>query len=138
MPYSRATWEECMKVLIAVLASLVASFSLAGDVLESPVSSASSTSATHQVTFTLGSLGFLQDVVLKSYCTNTGTVTLVSSTLGVTNTLGTLESTATSQARITGSYPVQRGDIIKVVYANSTALSTNQSQLSCWFKDVVR
>lgn len=127
-----------MKMLAAALSSFLALSAFAGDVLESPVSSASSTSATHRVTFTLGSLGFLQDVVLKSYCTNTGTVTLVSTTLGVTNTLGTLESTATSQGRITGSYPVQRGDVIQVAYANSTALSTNQNQLSCWFKNVTK
>ena len=127
-----------MKILAPVLSSFLAISAFAGDVLELPVSSASSTSATHRVTFTLGNVGYLQDVVLKSYRTNTGTVTLVSSTLGVTNTLGTLEVTASSQGRITGEYPVQRGDYVQVVYANSTALSTNQNQLSCWFDNITK
>lgn len=128
-----------MKVLIAVLASLVASFSLAGDVLELPVSSTASTSDTHQVTFTLGTVGFLQDVVLKSYAgVNTGTVTIVNDTIGMTNTLGVFAFTPTSQPRITNSFPVQRGDYVKVVYTASTALSTNLNKLTCWFKDVVR
>lgn len=128
-----------MKVLIALLVSLVASFAFAGDVLELPVSSTASTSATHQVTFTLGTVGFLQDVVLKSYAgSNTGTVTIVNDTIGMTNTLGVFAFTPTSQPRITNSFPVQRGDYIKVVYSASQTNATSLNKLTCWFKDVVR
>ena len=129
-----------MKMLAAVLSSFLALSAFAGDVLELPVSSAASTSATHRVTFTLGTVGFLQDVVFKSYAgVNTGTVTVVNSAIGETNTLGAFTFTSTFQPRITNSYPMQNGDYVQVVY--TAAVTTNATYLnkaSCWFKNVTR
>ena len=127
-----------MKMLAAALSSFLALSAFAGDVLEKPVSSAATTAATHRVTFTLGSLGFLQDVVLKSYTANTGTVTIVNDTIGMTNTLGVFAFTDTFQPRITNSFPMQRGDYVQVVYTANTALATNLNKLTCWFKNVTK
>jgi len=128
-----------MKMLATVLLSFLTLSAFAGDVLELPVSSADNTAATHRVTFTLGKVGFLQDVVLKSWQTNTGTVTIVNSAIGETNTLGAFTFTSTFQPRITNSYPMQNGDYVQVVY--TAAVATNATYLnkaSCWFKNVTR
>ena len=128
-----------MKMLAAALSSFLALSAFAGDVLEKPVSSAATTAATHRVTFTLGSLGFLQDVVLKSWQTNTGTVTIVNSAIGETNTLGSFTFTSTFQPRITNSYPMQNGDYVQVVYTAAVATNaTYLNKVSCWFKNVTK
>jgi len=127
-----------MKMLATVLSSFLALSAFAGDVLELPVSSAASTAATHRVTFTLGTVGFLQDVVLNSYAANTGTVTIVNDSIGMTNTLGVFAFTYMFQPRITNSFPVQRGDYVQVVYTANTALATNLNKATCWFKNVTR
>ncbi len=122
-------------LLVATLASFLTLTATAQDKLELPVT-ASGTSGTVQVTFTLGTLGFLQDVSLKSYCANTGTVTIVDSTLGHTNTIGALAFTGTSQTRISAAWPVQRGDVISVAFT-AASVGTN-STVSCWFKNVIK
>jgi len=129
-----------MKMLAAALSSFLALSAFAGDVLELPVSSAASTSATHRVTFTLGMVGFLQDVVLHSYAgVDTGTVTIVNDSIGMTNGVGTFVFTPTSQPRITNSFPMQRGDYVQVVYTASVATNaTYLNKATCWFKNVTR
>lgn len=125
-----------MKRLIAMLALLAIPYAtFAQDALERPVV-ASGTGAVQEVVFTLGSLGYLQDVVLKSFRINTGLVVIVDSTLGITNTVGLIAYNATNQSRISASWPIRRGDIVRTTFETSIVGSNNV--VAAWFKNVVK
>lgn len=125
-----------MKRLLALL-MLCAVPAFAQDVLEKPVS-ASSTSATISVTFTLGTTGYLEALQLETSgsAIQTGTVSVVNSTLGYTNTVGAWVFTNQSLNSLSRSYPMQQGDTVVVVFTYSATNAT--SKVHTWFKNVRR
>lgn len=126
-----------MKRLAVLLALLVAVPVFAQDRLEKPVSQ-TSTAAVVNVTFTLGAVGFLQDVLLYSQVTGiqTGTLYVINSTMGHTNYVAAWVFTNNSQSRLSSAWPVQFGDVIRTEFTASSLVSNNIS--SCWFKNVVK
>jgi hypothetical protein len=108
----------------------------AQDRLEHPVTAAS-TSTVVNLTFTLGSRGYLDDLFLQSgfaVC-QTGAVVVVNSTLNFTNVVGTWTFTNQSLNRIT-DYPLQYGDIVRVTFTGS--LTNINNTAFGWFKNVTR
>jgi hypothetical protein len=125
-----------MKRILGWLAPLILTASVcAQDTLERPVTM-TSTGPVVNVTFTQGSLGYIQDVFLISRWVgcNTGTLYVVNSTIGHTNILATWAFTNNSQNRITSPWPVQAGDIVRTEFTY-TGLATNNST-TVWFGNV--
>lgn len=123
-----------MKRILAALL-LTAMPLLAQDRLERPVV-ASATGATINVAFTLGSLGFVQDVTVKSDISgiNTAVVYAVDSNIGHTNTIATWVFTNHCLNRISSTWPVQQGDIVRTVFTGSSTGTNNTTEV--WFKNV--
>lgn len=123
-----------MKLYACLLAFLIAGTSFAQDVLVKPVT-ASATNPTVNVTFTLGTLGYVEDIYIQSTVSgiNTGTVYVVNN--NHTNLVGTWVFTNDSLHRITRAYPVQHGDVVRCVFTASGTTVT--STVGVWFKNVV-
>jgi len=128
-----------MKMLLATLLAVTFAVStFAQDKLERPVST-TSTAATINVTFTLGTLGYVQDIAVRSDIVgiNTAAVSIVNSTLLFTNTVATLVFTNTVPSRIvSAAWPVEKDDVVRCVMTRS-AIATN-TVVSVWFKNVIR
>lgn len=125
-----------MKRIIAVLL-LACSTAMAQEILEKPVSN-TGTGATVDVTFMLGSVGWVQDIFL--YCQastiQTGTVSIINTANSFTNSLiGTFVFTNMSMNRLSQAYPVQFGDIIRTTFTSHANGVTNKPYV--WFKNVV-
>lgn len=123
-----------MKLYACLLAFLIAGTALAQDRLEKPVTE-SSTNATVNVTFTLGTVGYVDDIYIQSTVSgiNTGTVYVVNN--NHTNLVGAWVFTNDSLHRITRAYPVQQGDVVRCVFTASATDVTGT--VGAWFKNVV-
>jgi len=128
-----------MKMFAAVVIVLIplAIALFAQDCLERPVSN-TSTAATLNVTFAVGTLGYVQDVALKSdqVGINTATVSIVNSNLGITNNVGTWIFTNSAQTRISSAWPVEKEDIVRCVLTRNAPATNNT--LAVWFKNVIK
>lgn len=129
-----------MRILIvatAAIALAIAGSLFAQDRLERPVSN-TSTSATLNVTFAVGTLGYVQDISINSGLgANTATVYIVNYNLGVTNNVGVWVFTNSAQTRISSAWPVEKEDIVRCVLTQGNAPSTNNT-LAVWFKNVIK
>ena len=128
-----------MKTLIAASAAFalaIAGSLLAQDRLERPVSN-TSTAATLNVTFAVGTLGYVQDISIKTGLgANTATVYIVNYNLGVTNNVGVWVFTNSAQTRISSAWPVEKEDIVRCVLTQNAPATNNT--LAVWFKNVIK
>ena len=129
-----------MRILIVATAALVLAIAgslFAQDRLERPVTG-TSTGDTINITFTLGTLGFVQDVYVNSAVVgiNTGSIYTVHNSTGFTNLIATWIFTNQPTTRIDSPHPVQKDDVVRCVLTRS-AIATNNT-VAVWFKNVIK